>query len=190
MKKIKNVELTEDRKIPFIIIGVAVFMLIFSVLSIDITAEGVKIGFSSLGSIISVLPLTIGVSTFMMLKTKKPAFCEFPCYIISAIIVMAFIVLLFFNLLDNFKFLGIMLCVLMAYPYIITGLTARGCVYNKMFALAFAGILLVISLFAVIAVTIVLGGFSFTYLVLPLMYAELILTTFCFNLKPINKKNN
>lgn len=188
MKKVRAVELSENKKLPIFIIAVAVFMLIFSVVRIDISPEGIALGFSSFASVISVLPLTIGVSAFMMIKTKKPAFGEFPCYIISVLIVMAFVLLFVLKVLKGFDFLGIMVCVLMVYPYIIAGLTVRGCMYNKAISIGFSALLLVISLIAIIAVTFLLSGFSFTYLVLPLMYVELILNILCFDLKPIKKK--
>lgn len=188
MKKVRTVELNENKKLPIIIIAIAVLMLIFSVVRIDITSNGIAIGFSSLASVISVLPLTIGVSSFMIIKTKKPAFGEFPCYIISVLIVMAFVLLFIFKVLSGFDFLGIMVCVLMVYPYIIAGLTVRGCMYNKLISIGFSALLLVISLIAIVAVTVLLSGFSFTYLVLPLMYVELILNVMCFDLKPVKKQ--
>lgn len=189
MKKVRAVEFGTNKKLTIAIIIIAALMLVLSVLSVDITADGIRIGFSSFASIISVLPLTIGVSTFMIIKTKKPAFGEFPCYIISVLIAMAFIILFVFRLLSGFEFLGIMVGVLLIYPYIIAGLTVRGCMYNKLFAFGFAGLLFVLSLIAVIAVTILIKGFSFTYLVLPLMYVELILNVMCFDLKPVKKNN-
>lgn len=189
MKKVRAVELNENKKLPIIIIAVAALMLIFSVVSIEISGSGISVGLSSLSSVISVLPLTIGVSTFMIIKTKKPAFGEFPCYIISVLVVMAFVLLFVFKVLEGFEFFAIMVCVLMIYPYIIAGLTVRGCMFNKLISIGFSALLLVISLIAVGAVTVLLSGFSFTYLILPLMYVELILNIMCFDLKPIKKKN-
>lgn len=188
MKKVRAVELNENKKLPIIIIAIAAFMLILSVVSIDISLGGIAISFNSLASIISVMPLTISVSTFMIIKTKKPAFGEFPCYIIPVFIVMAFVLLFVFKLLSGFEFFAVMVCVLMVYPYIIAGLTVRGCMYNKLISIGFSALLLVISLIAVIAVSVLLGGFSLTYLILPLMYVELILNILCFDLKPVKKK--
>lgn len=187
MKKVRVVELNENKKLPIIIIAVAVLMLVFSIVRIDITAKGISAGFSSFASVISVLPLTVGTSAFMLIKTKKPAFGEFPCYIISVFIVMAFVLLFFFKILSGFDILGFAVCILLVYPYIIAGLTVRGCMYNKVFALGFAGLLVVLSLISIIVVSVLIG-FSFTYLVLPLMYVELLLNLMCFDLKPIKKK--
>lgn len=187
MKKVRTVELNDNKKLPVIIIVIAVLMLILSVVRIEIPSES-PLGFNSLASIISVLPLSIGVSAFMLIKTKKPAFSEFPCYIISVLIAMAFIILFVFKLLGGFEFLGIMVCILMIYPYIVAGLTVRGCMYNKLISIGFSALLLIISLIAVVAISVLLGGFSFTFLVLPLMYVELILNVMCFDLKPIKRK--
>ncbi len=186
MKKIKAVELKENKKLIIVMIAVAVLMLIFSVVRIDITAQGISIGFSSLASIISIIPLTIGTSAFMLMKTKKPAFGEFPCYIISVFIAMAFVLLFILKLLYGLEILGFALCILMVYPYIIAGLTVRGCMYNKFFAFGFAGLLILLSVIGIIVASI-LVGFSFTYLVLPLMYTELLLNLMLFELKPIKK---
>ncbi len=187
MRKIRAVELKENKKLTIIMIAIAMLMLIFSVVRIDITSQGIAIGFSSLASVISVIPLTIGTSAFMLMKTKKPAFGEFPCYIISVFIVMAFALLIFLKVLYGLEILGFALCILMFYPYIVAGLTVRGCIYNKVFALGFAGLLILLSLIGIIVASI-LVGFSCTYLVLPLMYTELILNLMHFELKPLKKK--
>lgn len=187
MKRVRAVELNENNKLPIVIIAIAALMLVLSVVSIYISPGGIAISFNNFASIISVMPLTIGVSTFMLIKTKKPAFGEFPCYIIPVFIVMAFVLLFIFRLLNGFEFFGIMVCVLLVYPYIIAGLTVRGCMYNKLIAIGFSALLLVISLVAIVAISILLGEFSLTYLILPLMYAELILNVMCFDLKPIKK---
>ena len=53
---------------------------------------------------------------------------------------MAFIIMFILKLIPGgFEVLGLALCILLAYPYIVAGLTIRGCVYNRVFALAFAG---------------------------------------------------
>ena len=187
MKKVRNVALKEDTRIPVIMIILAVVMLVFSIVKIEFPSAQ-PFGFSSMSSVLSVLPLTIGISSFMLIKTKKPAFCEFPCYIIGLFVALGFILLYFLNILKNLGFLGFAICILLIYPYIIAGLTARGCMYNKVFALGFAGLLLVLSVVAVIALTLLLGGFSCTYLILPLMYTELLLNIMCYDLRPIKKK--
>lgn len=189
MKKIRAVELNENKKLPVVIIAIAVLMLVFSVIRIDITTEGIYFGFSSFASVISIIPLTVGTSAFMLIKTKKPAFGEFPCYIVSAFIIMAFVLLFFFKLLTGFEILGFAVCILLFYPYIIAGLTIRGCMYNKLFALGFAGLLTLLSLAGVIIISVLIG-FSSNYLVLPLMYVELLLSLMCFDLKPIKKKKD
>ena len=186
MKKIRAVELNENKKLSIIIIAIAALMLIFSVVRIDFTPEGISAGFSSFASIISIIPLTIGTSAIMLIKTKKPAFGEFPCYIISVFIVMAFALLFFFKLLYGLEILGFALCILMIYPYIVAGLTIRGCIYNKVFALGFAGLLILLSVIGIIVISILIG-FSFTYLVLPLMYTTLLLNIMSFDLKPLSK---
>lgn len=189
MKKIKAVELKENKKLIITMIAIAVLMLIFSVVRIDFTPAGIAIGFSSLGSILSVIPLTIGTSAFMLIKTKKPAFGEFPCYIISVFLVMAFGVLWFLQLLQGLEILGIAVCILMFYPYIVAGLTVRGCMYTKVFSLGFAGLLVVLSVIGVVVISLFIG-FSCTYLILPLMYVELLLNLMLFELKPLKKKKD
>ncbi len=188
MKKVRAVELNENSKLPVIIIAIAVLMLILSVVKLEFPVTDNSFGLNNIASIVSVLPLTAGVSAFMLMKTKKSAFGEFPCYIMAVLIVMAFIILYVLKLIpDGFEILGFALCILLAYPYIVAGLTIRGCVYNRVFALAFAGILLAISLVAVIAISVVISGFIMSLLILPLMYAVLMLNIMCFDLKPIKR---
>lgn len=186
MKKLRSVELKENKALLIAMIAVAVIMLILSIVRIDVISGGFSIGFNSLASIISIIPLTMGTSAFMIIKTKKPAFGEFPCYIISGFIVVAFVLLFIFRLLYGLEILAFAICILMVYPYIIAGITVRGCMYNKMFALGFAGLLVLLSVIAVIVAT-VLVGFTFTYLILPLMYVELLLNLMLFDLKPLKK---
>ena len=189
MKKLRSVELKENKALLIAMIAVAVIMLILSIVRIDVISGGFSIGFNSLASIISIIPLTMGTSAFMIIKTKKPAFGEFPCYIISGFIVVAFVLLFIFRLLYGLEILAFAICILMVYPYIIAGITVRGCMYNKMFALGFAGLLVLLSVIAVIVAT-VLVGFTFTYLILPLMYVELLLNLMLFDLKPLKKNKD
>lgn len=189
MKKVRAVEFKENKMLLVAMIVIAVLMLILSVVRIDVIAGGISVGFSSLASIVSIIPLTLGTSAFMLIKTKKPAFGEFPCYIISGFIAVAFILLFVFRLLYGLEILAFAVCILMVYPFIVAGITVRGCMYNKMFALGFAGLLVVLSVIAVIIAT-VLVGFTFTYLILPLMYTELMLNLMLFDLKPIKKNKD
>ncbi len=195
MKKVRAVDLNDNRKLPIIIIALAVLMLIFSVLRIEITPEGFSAGFNSLASVISIIPLTIGTSAFMIIKTKKPAFGEFPCYIVSVFIVLAFALLFFLkhflslDYLDGLEILIFAIAILLIYPYIVAGLTIRGCVYTKAFALGFAGLLVILSVIGVIVVSVLIG-FSVTYLVLPLMYTTLLINLMCFDLKPLKKNQD
>lgn len=188
MKKVRNVEFNQNSKLPVIIIAIAVLMLVLSVVKLEFPITENSFGLNNIASIVSVLPLTAGVSAFMLIKTKKSAFGEFPCYIMAVLIVMAFIIMFILKLIPGgFEVLGLALCILLAYPYIVAGLTIRGCVYNRVFALAFAGILLAISLVAVIAISFVISGFITSLLILPLMYAVLMLNIMCFDLKPFKR---
>lgn len=186
MKKVRSVEFKDNKLLLIAMIAIAVLMLILSIVRIDIIYGGISIGFNSLASVISIIPLTMGTSAFMLIKTKKPAFGEFPCYIISGFIAVAFILLFVFRLLYGLEILAFAVCILMVYPYIIAGLTVRGCMYNKLFALGFAGLLVVLSVIGIIVATAI-AGFTFTYLILPLMYTELFLSLMLFDLKPIKK---
>lgn len=189
MRKIKAVELSENKKLPIIIICIAVFMLILSVIKLEFPITDRSFGLNDLASVVSVLPLTAGVSAFMLIKTKKNIFGEFPCYVIAVLIAMGFVIMFILKLIpQGMEVFGFAVGILLIYPYIIAGLTIRGCVYNRVFALAFAGILLVISLVAVVVISVLISGFIVSLLILPLMYAELILTILCFELKPIKRK--
>lgn len=77
----------------------------------------------------------------------------------------------------------------MVYPYIVAGLTIRGCIYNKIFAIGFAGLLIALSVLSVVVISFI-TGFSFTYLILPLMYTTLLLHLMCFDLIPIKKEKD
>ena len=193
MKKIKNAVFTENKKLIITIISVAVFMLLISIVNVEFDFSGYfSIGFSSLASFLSVIPLTIGISAVMLMKTKKNNFGELPSYIIAIIICMIFLLLYFFNFLSSLGVLAFAICVLLAYPYLVAGFTVRGCIYTRNFALAFAGILLALSIGALVVAMIFVANlgatFSLTYLVLPLMYVELILNILCFRLEPLKKK--
>lgn len=189
MKKVKTAEFTGDRKLPIIMIVLAAFMLILSVVKVELSSMGLAIGLNNLASVVSVLPLTAGASAFMLIKTKKTAFGELPCYVISFFIAMAIFLLFLFKLVpEGFEVFGFALGILLIYPYIVAGLTVRGCIYNRVFALGFAGLLAVVSLLGVIIACVLIKGFMFSLLIFPLMYVELVLNILCFELKPLKKK--
>ncbi len=191
MKKVRVAEFTGDKKLPIIMIVIAAFMLILSVVKVEISSLGLAVGLNNLASVVSVMPLTAGASAFMLIRTKKSAFGELPCYVISFFIAMAIFLLFLFKLVpEGFEVFGFALGILLIYPYIIAGITIRGCIYNRVFALGFAGLLAVISLIGVIIASVLIQGFMLSLLILPLMYVELVLNILCFELKPIKKAEN
>lgn len=191
MKKVRIAEFTGDKKLPIIMIVIAAFMLILSVVKVEISSLGLAVGLNNLASVVSVMPLTAGASAFMLIRTKKSAFGELPCYVISFFIAMAIFLLFLFKLVpEGFEVFGFALGILLIYPYIIAGITIRGCIYNRVFALGFAGLLAVISFIGVIIASVLIQGFMLSLLILPLMYVELVLNILCFELKPIKKAEN
>lgn len=191
MKKVRIAEFTGDKKLPLIMIVIAAFMLILSVVKVEISSLGLAVGLNNLASVVSVMPLTAGASAFMLIRTKKSAFGELPCYVISFFIAMAIFLLFLFKLVpQGFEVFGFALGILLIYPYIIAGITIRGCIYNRVFALGFAVLLAVISFIGVIIASVLIQGFMLSLLILPLMYVELVLNILCFELKPIKKAEN
>ena len=188
MRKVRSVEFTGERKLPIIMIIIAAFMLILSVVKIEISSAGLAIGLNNLASVVSVMPLTAGASAFMLIRTKKTAFGELPCYVISFFIAMAIFLMFIFRLVpEGFEIFGFALGILLIYPYIVAGITVRGCIYNRVFAIGFAALLAVVALIGIVVVYFLIKGFMFSLLILPLMYVELVLNILCFELKPLKK---
>lgn len=204
MRKIKNAVYTDDKRITIPMLIIAAFMLIITFVDIrfnfakDSSAIYFIIGKTfvineiNLSSILSIIPLSWGVSIILLMKTKKEAFAKMPSYIICSILALGFI--LYFigsggGVLDNL--LIIMLIILAAYPFIIATLTIEGRVYNRVFATIFTSILITLTFVGILLGQIIIKEISLLYLLfLPLMYVELLLIVFCFRLEKISKKSD
>lgn len=194
MKIVRDVILKDKNKTPIIIIGISVLMLILSLCNVSINfADEVTLSvqFGGLWSAaLSILPLTWGMSTALLIKTKKVFFAKLPSYIICAMI--AIVLILYYIASSNgdvvINLLIFALAILLIYPFVIATLTLEGRLYNKVFATAFSAILLVICIIAAVAVSFAIKSFMFSALIPVLVYTELVLIVHCFDLKKPKKK--
>lgn len=194
MKILKDVIYREDKKLSITIILLSVLMLLLSLFDISIGFTGdipVSIRFGGLSSaILSIFPLSWGVSTIMLTKTKNIFFAKLPSYVICGTIVVLYALYIVItgnkNLVNNILFLSI--AVLIAYPFVIAVLTMEGRVYNRVFATVFSSILLVLCVAAFIIISIATKSIMFSLLIPILIYINLLLTVLCFDLKRPEKK--
>lgn len=195
MKIVRDAVLRDNKKLPISIIIISALMLLLSFIDFSIVfvngeaVASVKF-FNSWLMMICVIPLTFGISTVMLMKTKKTVFSKLPSYIVCSIVVIAFVLFFIASGEDNFvvNILGFAIAILLIYPFIIAVLTIEGRMYNRVFALIFAGILLVLTVAAAIALFVVLELISLSYFIPALVYVELILTVMSYELKPKSKE--
>lgn len=196
MRIVRNPVLRNDKKILISMIIIAVFMFILTVFdfSIIFTQGTVALGISTVGvlsSVLSVIPLSWGLCASLLLKTKKIMFAKMPAYIISALILIAYIIYYIAagekNIVTNILLFSI--AVLMIYPFIISTLTLEGRLYNRVFATIFSAILIFLCTAGAIVYFVLKGAIMFSLLMPTLMYVELLLIVFCFRLeRPVKKE--
>ncbi len=194
MKIVRNAVLKSDKKIPIAMLIISVVMLLFSICNLTLdfsTATPIlSISVMDIWSIpVSVIPITWGICTMMLMKTKKVMFSKFPAYILCCMVLLAMIILFIAAGEKYFvyKVLGFALAVLLVYPFVIATLTIEGRMYNRVFATIFSGILLVLSLAGAVAVCVVFKSIMLSTLIPALVYVELILNVLCYDLKKITK---
>lgn len=195
MKIVRDAVLRDNKKLPISIIIISALMLLLSFIDFSIVfVNGEPVAsvefFNSWLMMICVIPLTFGISTAMLMKTKKTVFSKLPSYIVCSIVVIAFVLFYIASGQDNLvvNILGFAIAILLIYPFIIAVLTIEGRMYNRVFALIFAGILLVLTVAAAIALFVVLELISLSYFIPALVYVELILTIMSYELKPKSKE--
>ncbi len=189
MKIVRTPVLKNDKRITISMLAVAFLMLLLSLCNISIDfAEGtpiLAISFMNVWSLpVSVIPVTWGICTAMLMKTKKIMFSKIPAYIFCCLILLAMIIL-FIAAGDKYfvyKVLGFALAVLLVYPFIIATLTIEGRMYNRVFATVFSSILLMLCFVGAVAVCIVLKSIIISTLIPSLIYVELILNVLCYDL--------
>ncbi len=196
MRIVRNAVLKTNKKPMLAMIIIAVFMLIVSIVDFSIMTQNNStfLSISVMGSwtsVLSIIPLTWGLCTILLLKTKKMIFSKLPGYVLCGIVVLAFI---FYYILagQNNATTNILLfsvAILLIYPIIIATLTLEGRLYNRVFATIFSVILVLLCLAAAVVVSIVMKWFSLTFLVPALAYIELTLAVFCYNLEKPVKSN-
>ncbi len=196
MKILKNPVFTESKKYPISIICVGVFTLLLSFFNVSFNFASevhfIAISFNQLASIISIFPLTWCLSTVLLMKTKKVFFAKMPAYVTCAMLVLAYI--LFFivkgqedTVTNIFLF---MLLVLLVYPLIVNVLTLEGRIYNRVFAVVFNAILIVLCLAAFVIVSVYLKTVDTLFLVPTLLYIMSLLLILSFKLESLKKKNS
>ncbi len=198
MRILKNPVLKEGKIITIVMLIISAFSLFISMfsLSLDFTESGpiVAFSFNKLASVISIIPLSYGVCTALLIKTRKSIFARIPAYIISCIIAVAFI-LYFIGAADGDVatiFILFTVVILLIYPFIIAVLTLEGRVVTNFFAVGISSVLIFLSTAAFIVISIYLKSITITFLLPALVYTELLLSVLCFRLEdlPKEKKEN
>ncbi len=195
MKILKNPLFTEEKKLPISIICIGVFTLLLSFFNISFNFAGevsyVAITFNKLASVISIFPLTWCLSTVLLMKTRKVFFAKLPAYVSCAMLVLAYI--LFFILKGQEDMVTnlflFMLLVLAVYPLVVATLTFEGRIYNRVFAVVFTAVLIVVCLAAFVIISISIKAIDSLLLVPTLLYVMLLLLVLSFKLEPLKKKD-
>ncbi|MGN0453258.1 MAG: hypothetical protein ACI4GZ_05595 [Ruminococcus sp.] len=194
MKIVRKAVLKEDKKLPIIMIAISVFMLLFSLvnISVDFTSDGVFLNIKLMNNLfgaISVIPLSFGICTALVLKFKKVSFSKMPAYIFcfSVLLVLILYYIAYGEKDIVYSILAFAVAVLLVYPFIIAVLTLEGRLYNRVFAVAFSGILLALCSIGAIIVCVILNSIMLATLIPVLIYVELILTVLCYDLKKPEK---
>lgn len=194
MRIVRNAVLRDDKRMQIAMLCTAAFMLLISLCSITVDFSGEAPVFvfefmNSWAASVSMLPITWAVCTVMLLKTKKSVFSKLPAYIICGIILLALCFYVIASGEDNLvlNLLAFAIAVLLVYPFIIAVLTIEGRVYNRVFAVMFASVLLGISIIAAVVLSVALKCIMLILLIPALVYVELILSVLCYNLEKIKK---
>ncbi len=198
MKIVRIPILKNEKKLPVTIIIIAALMFLLSVFDVTFAFKsgGFALSISTLGiwsSILSIIPLSWGLCTGLLLKFKKANFAKLPGYITCALIGIGFALHMIIAGQKNpiTSILVFSLVVLLIYPFIISTLTLEGRLYNRVFATIFSAILLAICFIGAIVYFVLKGAIMLTFLIPALMYLELILIVLCFRLeKPQKKKDS
>ncbi len=196
MKIVRNPVLKSEKKLPVAIIIIAALMFLLSIFDITLVIKQgtYALSISTLGiwsSILSIIPLSWGLCTGLLLKFKRTNFAKLPAYITCALIGIGFV---FYMIIAGQKnpvmsILLFSLVVLLIYPFIISVLTLEGRLYNRVFATVFNAILLVISSAGAIVYFVLKGAITLTFLIPALMYLELMLIVLSFKLEKPQKKS-
>lgn len=196
MKKIRIAEFKNSKYINISMLIIAGFTFILSILDFSVFFVNGQVGvrlktIGFLSSALAIIPITWAACLLLTIKTKKNNFSRIPCYIMSALIGIAFI-LYYIVYGQEYQVRNILLfsvAVLAIYPFIIATLTLEGRLYNKVFSVIFSSILLVLSLVGAVVFFIYDASISLSFLIPALTYAELLLMLLNYDLlKP--KKNN
>ena len=197
MKIVRNAVLKESKRIPVAMLIISVVMLLLSVCNIclDFGLGFPVLTISSMNVwtiVISVIPVTWGACSLMLMRTKKVIFSKMPSYIICGMAMMAMIILFIAagEKYFAYKILGFAVAILIVYPFVIATLTIEGRMYNRVFATIFSSILLAVSVAGAVAACVILKSVMISTLIPALIYIELILNVFCYNLEKPNKNNN
>ncbi len=194
MKIVRTPKLSDNKKIPTLMLIVALIMLFLALcnITIDFATDTpvLAISFMNIWSLpISVIPVTWGICTAMLMKTKKVMFSKIPAYIFCCLILLAMIIL-FIAAGDKYfvyKVLGFALAILLVYPFIIATLTIEGRMYNRVFATIFSLILLVLCVVGAVLVSVALKSIMISTLIPALIYVELTLSVLCYDLEKLKK---
>lgn len=195
MKIVRNAVLKESKKLPVAMLIISIVMLFLSLCNIclDFSQGSPALTISSMdiwAVAISVIPVTWGACSLMLMRTKKVLFSKMPSYIICGMVLMAMIILYIAAGEKYFvyKILGFAVAILIVYPFIIATLTIEGRMYNRVFATIFSSILLALSVAGAVVACVVLKSIMLSTIIPALVYTELILNVLCYNLEKISRK--
>lgn len=196
MRKVRIPQFRNSKGINISMFIIAAFLFIISIvdLSLFFVSGQFAVQMESLGylsSALSIIPITWAACLILVIKTKKDNFARIPSYIISALIAMAFIIYYVIygqeNMVRNVLLFSV--AVLAIYPFIIAVLTLEGRMYNRVFAIIFASILIVLGFVGAIVLSVLDSKVSLSSFLPALTYTELLLMILNYDLAKPKKKN-
>lgn len=200
MKIVRNPVQNESNKLLITIIILGAVMLITSIVDVFFNFAYVGFGIRSVGGsnpiLSTVLPTALAIISItwitcaaLLIKTKRIFFAKIPAYVFCGLIAVSFILYYIASGNDNLvtTVLIFSLVILAMYPFIIATLTIEGRLYNRVFATIFTSILIAISFIGAIVMFVWTYEISLTLLYPTLLYTNLLLIVFVFDLKRISR---
>jgi len=196
MRKIRIAQFRNSKAINISMFIIAAFSFIISIIDFSVIfAQGqVAVQIKTLGllsSALAIIPITWAACLTLVIKTRKDNFARTPSYIICALIAIAFVIYYVIygkeNMIRNILLFSV--AILAIYPFIIATLTLEGRLYNRVFAIIFASILLALSVIGAIVLYVISSSVSLSLLIPACTYAELLLIILNYELVKPKKKN-
>lgn len=196
MRKVRTPEFKNAKGINISMFIIAAFTFIISVIDLRVIFSHGQIlvqikSIGLLSTLLSIIPVTWAACLLLVIKTNKDNFSRIPCYIISILIAIAFVIYYIAygqeDMVRNILLFSI--TILSIYPFIIATLTLEGRLYNRVFAIIFASILLVLTVAGAIVVFVIYSLIALSLLIPAFMYTELLLMILNYKLLKPKKKS-